>query len=249
MHTSKKRQIIVFIVVILCFLAGLVCMVYQNKTLQGEYKELQNRAKELQEEKTALEVLTEHIAEEKSLLAEQVDLQKNAWQEQINVLQNFHMEPPETEHLDRIYTGTYMAGEDTKLYKIPSENELFYTGIQLSYERVTPIYTVIESITDRSQWDEDRHWVLVSIYPFGEMVDSVGWIKYSDLIEYTSETKKLYRGPFRLADNAVDIETGKPVDALFLNTWVSVTFTEDYARVGAAGGVSCKVSPEFVIYP
>lgn len=41
------------------------------------------------------------------------------------------------------------------------------------------------------------------------MVNSVGWIKYTQLMEYNAETKELYRGPFILAEDAIDLYTGE----------------------------------------
>ena len=93
------------------------------------------------------------------------------------------------------------------------------------------------------------HWVLVSYHAFGDWIDSYGWVKFSELIEYNEETINLLQGPFMLSEDAIDIETGELAHELLRGSWVNVDFKEDFVRVGTDGGIYCKVDKKYLIYP
>lgn len=167
-------------------------------------------------------------------------------------IENFHMEPPETRLCEAISENKYMTAESVTLRKMPCDSEEFYTENTLSYYMVTPIAVVFETVVDLqdNSWNpEDRHWVLVSYHAFGDWIDSYGWVKFSELVEYNEETTNLLQGPFMLSEDAIDIETGELAHELLRGSWVSVEFKEDFVRVGTDGGISCKVDKKYLIYP
>lgn len=192
------------------------------------------------------------IREELSRLLEEKVVLNNDLMLLAQKIENFHMEPPETRFYEAISENKYMIADSVTLRKMPCDSEEFYTENTLSYYMVTPIAVVFETVVDLqdNSWTaEDRHWVLVSYHAFGDWIDSYGWVKFSELIEYNEETINLLQGPFMLSEDAIDIETGELAHELLRGSWVSVDFEEDYVRVGTDGGIFCKVDKKYLIYP
>lgn len=200
---------------------------------------------ELQAEKVGLEQQVSELLEENTIL-------NNDFKLLMQKIDDFHMEPPETRFYEAISENEYISAEGVTLRKMPCDSEEFYTGNTLAYYKVTPLAVVFESVMDLQDksWNaEDRHWVLVSCHMFGDWMDSYGWVRFSELVEYNEDTMHLLKGPFMLAEDAVDIETGELVHELLRGSWVSVQFKEDYVRVGTHGGIFGNVDKKYLIYP
>ena len=90
---------------------------------------------------------------------------------------------------------------------------------------------------------------MISHRTFGEMVDTHGWVRFSDLIEYNEETMHLLTGPFMLSEDAVDIETGELVHSLLRGNLVNIEFMDEYVMVSTDGGIYAYVDKKYVIYP
>ncbi|MBR3762838.1 MAG: hypothetical protein IKK59_08900 [Lachnospiraceae bacterium] len=187
-----------------------------------------------------------------SELLEENTILNNEFELLLQKINEFHMEPPEGAFYEAISENKYMTAEEVTLRKMPCESEEFNTGNTLSYCMVTPYVVVFESIMDlqdKSWKPEDRHWVLVSCHAFGDWMDSFGWVRFSELVEYNEDTMHLLQGPFMLAEDAVDIETGEPAHELLRGSWVCVDFKGDYVRVATHGGISANVDKKYLIYP
>lgn len=145
--------------------------------------------------KELLEAQLEQLIEEQMQLMteiEEVDALYATLKEKVGEV---HMSLPSEEALQILHSDKkYMTTENVRLYKIPSEIEEFYTGNSLSYYMVKPLGVVAVEATDSTIHEnaEDKTWVFVYFKQIGEMVDSVGWIKYTQLMEYNAETKELY---------------------------------------------------------
>ena len=92
--------------------------------------------------------------------------------------------------------------------------------------------------------DEEK-WALISFVTFDAWYDDIGWVKLSDLLEYTEESKKLLRYPVQVTEDCVDLKTGEAVkwDAF------EVIYEEDYAVLTREGGRSYTVDPKYIVYP
>ena len=230
----KRKNFLILLVVniltiICCFLIW--CHYSKENSIVNDYEQ------QLEEYKSVEQILHNQLAE-MQVLTQKID--------------NFHMEPPETRFCEAISENKYMTAESVTLRKMPCDSEEFYTENTLSYYMVTPIAVVFETVVDLqdNSWTaEDRHWVLVSCHASGDWIDSYGWVKFSELVEYNEETTNLLQGPFMLSEDAIDIETGKLAHELLRGSWVSVEFKEDFVRVGTDGGISCKVDKKYLIYP
>ena len=249
----KKTKILIlsitFILIIFCF----IYIWHRNSqaydTMINQY-ENKIREYELSEEKLCDQL--EELKKENSSIREESELQTQELQELQDFIANFHMSPPETGFYEAISEKKYMTIENVTLRKMPSDNEYFYTGNILSYKMVKPLAVIFETITDLQDRDwktEDRHWVLVSCRTFGELVDSYGWVKFSELIEYNEATMHLLQGPFMLASDAVDVETGELVHSLLRGSQVSVEFMNDCVRVSTDGGICAYVDKKYIVYP
>ncbi len=75
-----------------------------------------------------------------------------------------------------------------KLVSLMENKELLEAQLEQLIEEQTQLMTDF-AIHENA---EDKTWVFVYFKQIGEMVDSVGWIKYTQLMEYNAETKELY---------------------------------------------------------
>lgn len=137
-----------------------------------------------------------------------------------------------------------MTAENVPVRRMPSDNEIFYSPNELSYYMVTPVAVVVNYVDD-----EVTRWVFVNFHTVGDMADNHGWVKFSELIEYTEDTKSLLKGPFVLAENAVDVHTGETVSVYLHGSIVNAVFNEGYVHVVTDGGIKANVDEKYLIYP
>lgn len=221
---------------------------YENQVKEYEANEkiMQEQLEKIQYENEKLKMQISQIKEEK--LGVEEELEKLT-----ETIKNVHMTPPETEFYESIKEKKYMLGENVNLRKIPSDSSEFYSSGTLSYVLVTThavVFEMVMDLYDKTWKSEDRHWVLVSYHSFsGDLSDSFGWVKFSELIEYTEETKELLKGGFTLAENAIDLETGSLAHPLLRGQRVAVKFMDNCAQVFTNGGISCYVDKKYIIYP
>ena len=127
-----------------------------------------------------------------------------------------------------------MAGKDVDVRDRPRQSG--YVLRNLSYQMVN---------VGAASYSDDGIWVLVSFFCFDSSQDNMGWVKVTDLMEYTEENYQLLRYPVKVREGCVDIETGEPVE---WDTFM-VNYVDDYAIVSREGGRSYKVLPSEIIYP
>lgn len=92
---------------------------------------------------------------------------------------------------------------------------------------------------------EDEKWVLISYYTF-DGGDDIGWVKVSDLTEYTNDTKEKLTFPVNVTDGCKDIETGEKVEK---DDWRITSVEKEYVNIMRVGGRNNKVKPEDIVYP
>ena len=209
----------------------------------------ENRLKEyelsVQEAQAQLEKLqSEELQEENVSILAELEKQTLEWQELKNEIGHSYMGASDDQFLKEVYGGQYMTAENVPVRRMPSDNEIFYSPNELSYYMVTPVAVVVNYVDD-----EVTYWVLVNFITIGDMADNHGWVKFSELIEYTEDTKSLLKGPFVLSEDAVDIHTGNPVDIYLRGSEVNAEFKEGYVSVVTDGGISADVDEKFLIYP
>ena len=107
----------------------------------------------------------------------------------------------------------------------------------LNYEIVQVLAAIYDS--------RSREWVLVRYEPFDDGAN-MGWVKISDLIEYTDDTKDNLLFPVNVSDDCKDIDTGEKVEK---GDWKITSIEGDYVEITRAGGKSNKVKTEDIIYP
>lgn len=203
--------------------------------LQAENGELRAETEELQAENQKLQAETEGLQAENQELAETLQNLQSA-------LKQIAMQPEGSDGRE-ILTKQYMAGECAEIYKVPTELEELKNR-NLSYVMVYPCAIV----TDGKPYPSCERWVLVTWRDYAESLDTVGWVKLEDLVEYTEETRNLLKSPLYVAEEAINLETGEAVDSLFTQgAWVNMY--EDYAEVYVEGGISCRVNKKYIRYP
>ena len=107
--------------------------------------------------------------------------------------------------------------------------------------QIVDVYAVVYG----ENYGEDDRWALIGFNPFDAAHDNIGWVKLSDLAEYTEENRELLYYPVQLTEDCKDIETGELINW----TRAAVEYTEDYAIISAEGGRSHKVKKECIVYP
>lgn len=260
-----KRKQILWTVILGCSLVccGLCVRYYDTKEIQSYEEQLevvnylnesyQKKLVPLMENKELFEVQLEQLIEEQTQLITEIEETDELYATLKEKVGAVHMSLPSEEALQLLHSDKkYMTTEKVRLYKIPSEIEEFHTGNSLSYYMVKPLGVVSVATTDSAMHEnaEDETWVFVSFKQFGEMVNSVGWIKYTQLMEYNAETKELYRGPFILSEDAIDLYTGELAHRGLRGDWVSASFIGDRAQVGTDGGwIFAWVDRKYVLYP
>ena len=107
--------------------------------------------------------------------------------------------------------------------------------------QIVNVYAVIYG----ENYGEDDRWALIGFNCFDAAHDNIGWVKLSDLTEYTEENRELLYYPVYLSEDCKDIETGEQINW----TKAAVEYTEDYAIISAEGGSTHKVKKECIVYP
>lgn len=92
---------------------------------------------------------------------------------------------------------------------------------------------------------DNEKWVLISYYTF-DGGDDIGWVKVSDLIEYTDDTKEKLLFPVNVSVDCKDVDTGEIVDS---NHWLITSMEGEYVHITKVGGRGHKVKLEDIVYP
>lgn len=207
----------------------------KSADLQAENGELRTKTEKLQAENQKLQTEIRKLQTENQELTEMLqDLQ--------GALKQIAMQPEGSDGQE-ILTKQYMASECTEVFKVPAELEELKNR-NLSYIMVYPCAIV----TDGKPYPGFERWVLVTWRDYAESLDTIGWVKLEDLVEYTEETRKLLKSPLYVAEEAIDLDTGEKVDGLFTQgAWVNLY--DDYAEICVEGGMSCRVDKKYIRYP
>lgn len=211
---------------------------------ENQMKEYELSVQDAQAQLEKLQSENQELQEENGSILAELESQTLEWQELKNEIGHSYMGASEDQFLKEVYAGKYMTAENVPVRRMPSDNEMFYSPNELSYYMVTPVAAVVNYVDD-----EVTHWVFVKFLTIGEAVDNQGWVKFSELIEYTEDTKSLLKGPFVLSEDAVDIRTGNPVDMYLRGSEVNAEFKEGYVNVMTDGGISANVDEKYLIYP
>ena len=92
---------------------------------------------------------------------------------------------------------------------------------------------------------QNEEWVLVSYLTF-DGGDDIGWVKVSDLTEYTNDTKEKLLFPVTVTADCKDIDTGEKVDD---NDWKITSIEGEIITITKVGGIDHKVKLEDIVYP
>lgn len=247
----KHKKILIFASVFLVLLLGVLvwCNDIQNKTAmiadyENQMKEYEFSMQNAQVQLEKLQSENQKLQEENSSILAELESQTLEWQELKNDIGHTYMGASDDQFLKEVYAGKYMTAENVPVRRMPSDNEIFYSPNMLSYYMVTPVAVVVNYVDD-----EVTYWVFVNFLTIGDMADNHGWVKFSELIEYTEDTKFLLKGPFRLSEDAVDIHTGNAVDIYLRGSEVNAEFEAGYVHVVTDGGISADVDKKYLIYP
>ncbi|MBE5893274.1 MAG: hypothetical protein E7286_07810 [Lachnospiraceae bacterium] len=248
----KHKKILILISAFVVVLIG-VCLGWRNDIqkqvasivdYENQLKEYELSAQDAQAQLEKLQSENQELQEENSSILAELESQTLEWQELKNEIGHCYMGGCEEQFIKEAYGGQYMTAENVPVRRMPSDNEMFYSPNELSYYMVTPIAAVVNYVDD-----EVTHWVFVKFLTIGDAADNQGWVKFSELIEYTEDTKSLLKGPFVLSEDAVDIRTGNPVDMYLRGSEVNAEFKEGYVYVITDGGISANVDEKYLIYP
>ena len=128
-----------------------------------------------------------------------------------------------------------MALRDVEVRAVPANSvKPFY---DLIYELVHVYAAAYE--------DKDERWVLVRFSLFEGSPD-MGWVKASDLIEYTEDVKEKLLFPVNVSDDCKDIDTGEAVEQ---DDWKITSIEGDCVDIVRVGGRSNRVKLEDIVYP
>lgn len=94
-------------------------------------------------------------------------------------------------------------------------------------------------------YGENEKWVLVSYYTF-DGGDDIGWVKVSDLTEYTNDTKEKLLFPVNVSVDCKDIDTGEKVAD---DDWRITSVEGKIVTITKVGGIDHKVRLEDIVYP
>lgn len=92
---------------------------------------------------------------------------------------------------------------------------------------------------------ENEKWVLVSYYTF-DGGDDIGWVKVSDLTEYTDDIKEKLLFPVTVSVDCKDIDTGEKVAD---DDWRITSVEGKIVTITKVGGIDRKVRLEDIVYP
>lgn len=114
-----------------------------------------------------------------------------------------------------------------------------------SAETIDDLHYEFVRIQAATYRDEGK-WVLVS-YDISDGFGNMGWVRLSDLVEYTEETRELLRYPVSLSDFCRDVDTGKK---LLKGRWVLLSVEGEYATITTkVSGRNNRVKLSDIVYP
>ena len=251
-----KWRYVSFSVLIILFFGSYFAVKY-HAAIKGYEKEileyqdlLQNFQSEmtiLQSEKGRLDDQIVVLQEEKEAVRRELESLTQDWEGLNTDLRMLYLMPPESGFLKNIQDKKYMTGPNVPIRKAPSDNSAFNGINTLSYDMVDIIYAANTIVSSAEEEVEEGIWILVQFHS-SEPEDTLGWVRWKELIEYTDENKHLLHSPVKVSKEAIDLDTGKPVDPLFYSLG-KVRLEEDYATIHIEGGLSCRIEKKYVIYP
>lgn len=211
-------------------------------TLQTLYEEAEVKLCTLQEdlEKAHAEIIS---------LQEEKDKAETELEELYSMLERIHLSPIDSDFPEDFFQKQWMLGENINVWKVPAGVEglpkQLIGRIDLSYYMVK----VIGAIYDGDGIGlKGTSWVLVEFMERDTALDTVGWVKMDDLVEYTEETKYLLRYPLTLTEDAVNVESGQR--EIYFDGPVFVTYYDgEYVGISPSGGRNAKVHKDCLIYP
>jgi predicted small secreted protein len=155
--------------------------------------------------------------------------------EEILEIQQFRMTKVFDSEFELDYQNHYiMALENVEVKGIPIDS-IEYNRV-LNYELVR-VHAAVHA--------QNEEWVLVSYLTF-DGGDDIGWVKVSDLTEYTNDTKEKLLFPVTVSADCKDIDTGEKVDD---NDWKITSIEGEIITITKVGGIDRKVKLEDIVYP
>lgn len=127
-----------------------------------------------------------------------------------------------------------MALEDVEVRGVPIDS--LEPNRVLNYELVE-VHAAV--------YAENEKWVLVSYNTF-DGSDDIGWVKVSDLTEYTNDTKEKLMFPVNVSVDCKDIDTGEKV---VNDDWRITSIEGENVNITKVGGIYNKVKLEDIVYP
>ena len=235
----KKICYTMLIVVLICISAVSLVKVYQY------YQKVKSYEQNISQQQN---VISEQINELSELKDEIVALEEQG--DLLQSLEELHIGWMNAEFLQELSQKKYMTNENVCVRKAPSDHSAFQSYNVLSYDLVDVIYAVntTHMLSPTREEVENGIWVLVHFLS-SEPEDTVGWVKWNELIEYTNDTMHMLRSPVKVSEDAIDLETGKPISSIFYDGSIR-RYEGDYAVISSeVGGRSCKVDKKYLIYP
>ena len=150
-------------------------------------------------------------------------------------IQQFRMTNAFDSNFELDYENHYiMALENVEVKGIPIDS--------IKYNRVLE-YQLVR--VHAAVYAGNEKWVLVSYLTF-DGGDDIGWVKVSDLTEYTNDTKEKLLFPVTVSADCKDIDTGEKVDD---NDWKITSIEGEIITITKVGGIDRKVKLEDIVYP
>ena len=150
-------------------------------------------------------------------------------------IQQFRMTNAFDSNFELDYENHYiMALENVEVKGIPIDS--------IKYNRVLE-YQLVR--VHAAVYAGNEKWVLVSYLTF-DGGDNIGWVKVSDLTEYTNDTKEKLLFPVTVSADCKDIDTGEKVDD---NDWKITSMEGEIITITKVGGIDHKVKLEDIVYP
>ena len=150
-------------------------------------------------------------------------------------IQQFSMTKVFDSEFELDYQNHYiMALENVEVKGIPIDS--------IKYNRVLE-YQLVR--VHAAVYAGNEEWVLVSYLTF-DGGDDIGWVKVSDLTEYTNDTKEKLLFPVTVSADCKDIDTGEKVDD---NDWKITSMEGEIITITKVGGIDHKVKLEDIVYP
>lgn len=254
----KWRYVSFFILMILVILllGSFFAVKYHGavKEYEKEVLEYQDLLRTLQSETTILQQENVQLNDRMAVLQEEneaarIELEnlKQDWQGLNTDLKKLYLIPPESDFLENIQKKKYMTASNVPIRKVPSDNSAFNGINTLSYDMVDIVYAASTVVSPVDEEVQAGIWILVQFHS-SEPEDTLGWVKWCELIEYTDENKHLLHSPVKVSKEAIDLDTGEPVSPLFYSLG-KVRLEEEHAIISIEGGLNCRIEKKYVIYP